>query len=398
MPIQPPPVNMLANPYIPNVGNIMQQAQETKNLQSRNAIMQQELADYPANKEAAAKEATFKKDFQITKAGLDYVKDISNPAKKKEAFTKFTTQLGISKPVDVEFEGNKTTFKTNGYEFKATPEAWEKFTNYFVGDKSGKWNSSIVAAAMKENPDIEIVSYEDPASKEGKDQYSEPFFHEPTGTWKQKNLATGKLTNAGKDGQTINISPESKFKDERALAKEFTAHPVVKTYLEIRPQLGRAKAAIDKARTDVGSMNAADQTLITVLNKVLDPSSVVRESEYARTPQGMSLINRLEGKWENLKSGGAGLNIEEREAIFEMVSKLYNVSEKLYKDEVKYYRGIAEDYGFDPDRITRKNSNAVKTVQELSDDEIKKYTFDNVHFNRAGNEYFYNRLVEKMGS
>jgi hypothetical protein len=48
------------------------------------------------------------------------------------------------------------------------------------------------------------------------------------------------------------------------------------------------------------SLNAASQTIVTAFNKILDPTSVVRESEYARTPEGQSYLERLQGKYEQL--------------------------------------------------------------------------------------------------
>lgn len=61
--------------------------------------------------------------------------------------------------------------------------------------------------------------------------------------------------------------------------------------------------------------NALSQALISSFGKITDPSSVVRESEYARTPEGQALTNRLPGLVEKLKKGGAGLVDSELEQL-----------------------------------------------------------------------------------
>ena len=62
-------------------------------------------------------------------------------------------------------------------------------------------------------------------------------------------------------------------------------------------------------------LNAQSQAVIIGFNKMLDPTSVVRESEYARTPEGASLLNRIEGFKIRVFQGGAGLNKSELEGI-----------------------------------------------------------------------------------
>ena len=53
--------------------------------------------------------------------------------------------------------------------------------------------------------------------------------------------------------------------------------------------------------------NGGSQAIITTFNKILDPTSVVRETEYARSAHGVSLLQRMEGYRERLSKGGAGI-------------------------------------------------------------------------------------------
>jgi lysozyme len=65
-----------------------------------------------------------------------------------------------------------------------------------------------------------------------------------------------------------------------------------------------------KAIEDGTSLNAASQGVIITFNKILDPTSVVRESEYARSGEGQSFVQGLEGMVQKFQKGGAGLTIE----------------------------------------------------------------------------------------
>ena len=65
-----------------------------------------------------------------------------------------------------------------------------------------------------------------------------------------------------------------------------------------------------------------------------DPTSVVRESEYARTPENVPIINRMFGAIDKLKSGGAGLTNADREALVIGAKIVANERGKRFKTDV----------------------------------------------------------------
>jgi len=83
-----------------------------------------------------------------------------------------------------------------------------------------------------------------------------------------------------------------------------------------------------------GSKTFLDQGLITVYNKILDPTSVVRESEYNRTPENLSLVNRMQGTYDQLLSGGAGLTGEDRKAAVDAAHLLMDGAERSYNETI----------------------------------------------------------------
>ena len=77
-------------------------------------------------------------------------------------------------------------------------------------------------------------------------------------------------------------------------------------------QSDRMSIGLDMARN--GDMLAGSQAILISFNKLLDPTSVVRESEYGRSATGQSAIETLKGFADKLSKGGAGVTISELES------------------------------------------------------------------------------------
>jgi hypothetical protein len=175
---------------------------------------------------------------------------------------------------------------------------------------------------------------------------------EETGQPVLHSKATLTKPKAGKDSATL-----SKGEDE--LRKEFNKLPETKTYTEVSRQIEILGAAMEEVRGTAGqpdearNLIAVDQALITLFNKMMDPTSVVRESEYARTPGDMAMMSRAKGAVAKVTEGGAGLTDPEREAIFEMATKFGKVSGQKYAATADFYRGVAERREYDPVNIIR---------------------------------------------
>lgn len=81
-----------------------------------------------------------------------------------------------------------------------------------------------------------------------------------------------------------------------------------------KPQRVMAQA-LNEMQVGVNRLEAdpigASQAVLITFQKILDPTSVVRESEYARSAEGLPLLSRIQGMFERLQSGGAGVPKEE---------------------------------------------------------------------------------------
>ena len=106
-----------------------------------------------------------------------------------------------------------------------------------------------------------------------------------------------------------------------------------------------------KGEIDSVSMNLIDQQLINSINKLWDEQSVIRESEYARTPSTMSLMEGLKAKALSFVQGGV-LSPNERQNIQRTMKGLKNgwtgrVNERkqqFYLEMQAYNSSVSEEF------------------------------------------------------
>ena len=83
-----------------------------------------------------------------------------------------------------------------------------------------------------------------------------------------------------------------------------------------------------------------------------DPNSVVRESEYARTPENLPVVNRITGAIEKAIHGGAGMTDEDRKALVIGAKVIANERGKVFADRRGKYSKLAERAGIPPENVT----------------------------------------------
>lgn len=171
---------------------------------------------------------------------------------------------------------------------------------------------------------------------------------------------SGRFKVTTKNGKMIKIEPgkgdPTDFKSIMALRKEAYDSNQIKQFDQLDTQKTRMdsvwrEAQARESRGEKVSYNAVDQVLITMLNKILDPTSVVRESEYARTNEGMALLSRIEGYLPRLAKGGAGLTPQERQELVNVVDQMYRGTEPAVVAEAQQYMDIASSYDMDPGQV-----------------------------------------------
>ncbi len=115
---------------------------------------------------------------------------------------------------------------------------------------------------------------------------------------------------------------------------------------EMRRQLGLMETGLKRFRT--GDKNGGAQAVLVTFQKILDPTSVVRESEYARTAYGQSLINRIEGYAQKLGAGGAGLTDKEMAAMVQTSREFLSGMDTYTAGLRERINRTAQEYKLDP--------------------------------------------------
>ena len=121
--------------------------------------------------------------------------------------------------------------------------------------------------------------------------------------------------------------------------------------------LNRANAIMESGLNAArrGDMNAGAQAVLITFQKFLDPTSVVRESEYARSSQGLSIMERVKGYVERLAKGGAGVTLPELETFAQLARDINNnlasESTSLLAKQKERISRVAERYNIPPDLV-----------------------------------------------
>lgn len=142
------------------------------------------------------------------------------------------------------------------------------------------------------------------------------------------------------------------------LRREFSSLPIVKDYNTIKRQMDIMQSAYNRIGETKSNL-AIDQALGVTYQKILDPTSVVRESEFARTAEGQGLIDRFTGFVKSVATGGIKLTDANRKELVDMARTIYNGVEGEYKKKEAVYRGIATQTGV-PESLIFGEDNTVR--------------------------------------
>lgn len=159
-----------------------------------------------------------------------------------------------------------------------------------------------------------------------------------------------------------NKSPSS-FSDVSKLRTEFTALAPVKNATEITRQYNNVSSLYAQYKQGKIGKNAFDQALITTLNKVLDPTSVVRESEFDRTSAGQAMWDKLGGYQQKLIKGGSGLTDANRADLVQALTIMKQANDNEVQNIVKDYTDLATRFGMRPEDVMPRHYRPTATTQ-----------------------------------
>jgi hypothetical protein len=140
-------------------------------------------------------------------------------------------------------------------------------------------------------------------------------------------------------------SGEKTFTREGALRDDFT-----KLTTDFRTVQDAHNKIIEASKTPTG---AADMSLLYSYVKLLDPGSVVRESEFATAAASGSLGERMQGLVQRVLSGQR-LPDSLRKDFIDQANSIYGAQKKGYDNITSQYETLAKNYGVDPKNVTTR--------------------------------------------
>jgi hypothetical protein len=128
------------------------------------------------------------------------------------------------------------------------------------------------------------------------------------------------------------------FENEMKLSSGFKNEPVYKAFQEVKSAYGQITKAID-LRSPAGDLAAA-----TKIMKLLDPGSVVRESELGMAMQATGLMDRITGYADNVIKG-TKLTEQQRVDFRRLADALYGDAASSYNNKRSEYQELGQGYG-----------------------------------------------------
>ena len=174
------------------------------------------------------------------------------------------------------------------------------------------------------------------------------------------NKKTGEAlydTKAGVDYEAQASAWEKNFKSEQDLRKEFSTNQIVKEFNTVNSAYNRISASVEEVSA------AWDLSLIFNYMKVLDPNSVVRESEFATAENAPWVNEKTRNFFNKLLTGkrfGEEITLEDiawgeaagiRNDFVNTAKRLYEWNKQQYEAIKTQYENIADNYWLDKDMI-----------------------------------------------
>lgn len=153
---------------------------------------------------------------------------------------------------------------------------------------------------------------------------------------------------------TGGVDPTKKFEQEEKIRKEWQARS--KVYSDLSGTFSNIQASAG-AKTGPG-----DIALITGFMKMLDPGSVVRETEFATARDTAGLFDRLANQAQKLQSGQIfSLDSKQRQEYVALAKQYLDAAQKKADQEKKDLGVVVKNYALNPENVFGISTPAAQT-------------------------------------
>ena len=156
------------------------------------------------------------------------------------------------------------------------------------------------------------------------------------------------------------------LKQASSLRKEYQSHAIYANHQVVMKSAAQMEAALKRSKDGTESSRlASDQALGVLFQKMLDPTSVVRESEYARTAADAAVLSRIKAILPQLAKGGLKISDGDRQALFDMADDFLKISKEKMDEHNSRYSALAKGYEVNPSLVVEKARGDKKATAEI---------------------------------
>jgi hypothetical protein len=182
------------------------------------------------------------------------------------------------------------------------------------------------------------------------------------GAWDQASQRSG-MTDSGKFNASLRLQ-----KDWEEASKD------ARTMKTVVTRMNRAVAALDSG--DNSAIPPAAESIQVIFQKILDPTSVVREGEFTRSLLTQPVINRMRGAIDRLVKGGTGIPINELKAYAELANQFTDAANEDAARIRQGTEGMATRHGINPADVFMDDVGVVKAKPKAYAGETPRQTAD----------------------
>ena len=158
---------------------------------------------------------------------------------------------------------------------------------------------------------------------------------------------------------SVNVNTGQKgFDNTLKLRGDFRSEPVYKAHQEMQSAYAQIKQSLGQASP------AGDLAGATKIMKLLDPGSVVRESELGMAMAATGALDRL-NNYASMIMNGTKLTPSQRQDFQALADKLYGESVSQYNAKRSEYQGIAERNGLSVADVLGSQAAPPKTAKQV---------------------------------
>jgi hypothetical protein len=155
--------------------------------------------------------------------------------------------------------------------------------------------------------------------------------------------AKSQVARAGKTDVHVNTGQRG-LDNELKIRGDFRSEPIYKAHQDVMSAHSQISTALKQASP------AGDLAGATKLMKILDPGSVVRESELGMAMAASGLLDRAQN-YAQMVMSGQKLTPTQRKDFQQLADGLFAESTKQYNNKRAEYAQFGKAYGLDSDRI-----------------------------------------------